>query len=207
VDADGLYRTSCNPFYVPDDHSLRQAILSDAHDAPHAGHTGFTKTYDKVARLFWWPHLRSDVHSYVTHCDICQRSKTISRKPDGHLQPLPVPDRMFQIIAMDLIVKLPSTHSQPAFDSTIVIVDRLTKFVRLIPCREAITAGDVVHCYTLTGFLFLACQTRLCQTVDPTSTILFPKRYSLVSVSNTLCPQHTTPKLTVRRNAQTVLLK
>jgi hypothetical protein len=45
---------------------------------------------------------------------------------------------------MDLIVKLPSTHSQPAFDSILVIVDRLTKFVRLIPCREAMTAGDVV---------------------------------------------------------------
>jgi transposase InsO family protein len=43
---------------------------------------------------------------------------------------------------MDLLVKLPTTDSLPSFYSILFIVDKLTKLVRLIPCREAMTAMD-----------------------------------------------------------------
>jgi transposase InsO family protein len=46
---------------------------------------------------------------------------------------------------MDLIVKLPTTHSSSAYGSILVIVDKLTKFVRLIPCREAMKAAHSLH--------------------------------------------------------------
>jgi hypothetical protein len=69
---------------------------------------------------------------------------------------LPVPDRKFQVITMDLIVKLPTTNSTPAYDSILVIVDKLTKFVRLIPCREAMNAAHTLqlvhtHWFSLFG--------------------------------------------------------
>jgi hypothetical protein len=152
-----MFITSCKRFYVPDDHYIRQTILADAHDAPHAGHASFTKTYECVARLFWWPRIRTDVHDYVTHCDSCQRNKARHGKAPGHLQPIPVPDRKFHGITMDLIVKLPPTASTTTYDSILVIADKLSKMVRLIPCQEAMTAAETVslihsHWFSLHGF-------------------------------------------------------
>jgi transposase InsO family protein len=84
------------------------------------------------------------VHAYVTHYDSCQRNKSRHGKAEGHLQPLPVPDRTFPGITMDLIVKLPTTHSTPTYDSILVIVDKLT-IVRLNPCREAMNASHTLQ--------------------------------------------------------------
>jgi hypothetical protein len=152
---DGLYKTHAGRFYVPDNARLRDAILYDAHDAPYAGHTGVDKTHDRVQRFFWWPNMKSDVHTYVTHCDACQRNKPRNHKAFGHLQPLPVPSRRFAVITMDLIVKLPSTSSVPVFDSILVIVDKFSKYTRLVPCRESMSAAavaDLLHTHWFSDF-------------------------------------------------------
>ena len=39
---------------------FRKAVLALSHDGV-AGHTGVRKTYDRVARRFFWPRLRRDV--------------------------------------------------------------------------------------------------------------------------------------------------
>jgi hypothetical protein len=53
-------------FHVPANPALRDAILFKTHDAEYAGHVGVNKTYERLQRLYWWPSMKSDVHTYVT---------------------------------------------------------------------------------------------------------------------------------------------
>lgn len=126
---------------VPDDKNLRQAIIAELHDCPSAGHLGVTKTLQRVARRFYWPHMGRSVHTYVTACSKCQLNKPSHQVPLGTLQPLPVPADKFEMITMDFITDLPLVSS--GFDAVFTVVDRLTKLTRFIPIRKDATAKDV----------------------------------------------------------------
>jgi hypothetical protein len=139
-DSTGLWYFQ-NRIAVPNVASVRQAILAECHDCPSAGHQGVTKTLQRVARRFWWPHLGRSVHSYVTSCSSCQLNKPSQQLPAGLLQPLPVPDRKFDQITMDFITDLPPTAR--GYDSVLTIVDRCTKLVRFVPLVKNASAKDV----------------------------------------------------------------
>ncbi|MGB8167070.1 MAG: reverse transcriptase domain-containing protein, partial [Chthoniobacteraceae bacterium] len=126
---------------VPAVPAIRQAILSECHDCPSAGHLGVTKTIQRVARRFWWPHMGRSVHHYVTACGSCQVNKPSNQAPLGLLHPLPVPQHKFEHITMDFITDLPPTKR--GYDSVLTIVDRLTKLVRFVPLTKDATAKDV----------------------------------------------------------------
>jgi hypothetical protein len=50
---------------IPNNEEIKDKILLSCHDSLCAGHLGKTKTYDLVARQFWWPGLRED---FNRHC-------------------------------------------------------------------------------------------------------------------------------------------
>jgi hypothetical protein len=124
--------------YVPSDAKLKTSILAECHDAKLSGHLGSQKTLEQVQRRFYWPGLEDDVKSYVTSCDACQRNKPSHQKKMGLLQPLPVPERPWQWVSMDLIVALPRTRS--GYDAIVVFVCRLTKMKHYVPAVTAVTA-------------------------------------------------------------------
>lgn len=39
---------------VPDNRELRRSIIKELHDAPYAGHLGYTKTLKHIQRYFYW---------------------------------------------------------------------------------------------------------------------------------------------------------
>jgi hypothetical protein len=127
-----------NKVVVPDDPDLRTRIIREHHDAPWAGHRGVARTVELVSRQFWWRTLRGDVDVYVRSCDACQRNKASNQPTGGLLQPLPVPDRPWDSVSMDMVVKLPKTAR--GHDSILVFVDRLTKYVHIVPTTEAMKA-------------------------------------------------------------------
>ena len=86
------------------------------------------------------------VRNYVEACDTCPRIKDPRHKPYGLLQPLDIPQRPWQSISMDFIVKLPMSRG---YDSIWVVCDRLTRAAHFIPCNETITAQEL-------AWLFLA---------------------------------------------------
>ena len=137
---DGLYRLG-DRVAVPADLELRRCLIAECHDCPSAGHLGVTKTLQRVARRFWWPHMGRSVHAYVTGCSSCQLTKPVSRVPGGLLQPLPVPDAKWEHMTLDLITDLPKTKA--GFDAVITFVDRLTKMVHFAPCTKEASATDV----------------------------------------------------------------
>jgi len=136
---DGLWWKN-NMLVIPNNAEIKMKILQNSHDAPHAGHPGRTKTLDFVSRYYWWPGLHKYVTNYGAQCDSCQRVKASTQKPYGKLQPLPIPGRQWEDVAMDLITDLPPATD--GCDALIVFTDRLTKMVHLVPCKKTCDAKD-----------------------------------------------------------------
>lgn len=67
---------------------------------------------------------------YVDSCDVCQKIKHKKHAPIGNLQPLPIPDRPFDVITMDFITELPQSEG---YDAILVVVDKLTKYGLFLP--------------------------------------------------------------------------
>ncbi|TPX31214.1 hypothetical protein SeLEV6574_g08557 [Synchytrium endobioticum] len=124
---------------ISNDKPLQSKVIDLCHDHPLAGHYGFRKTLELVLRKYWWKGMSKDIKEYTTSCDTCQRNKSSNQSPMGKLMPLPTPDRNWQHITMDFIVKLPRSGS---FDSILVVVDRRSKSVVFIPTTESITADE-----------------------------------------------------------------
>ena len=142
---EGLVLKRKSQILVPDDVDLQRQIIAEYHDTPYAGHWGIEKTRKAVGRLFWWQSMTEDVAKYVSTCVLCQRNKSRRHRPFGTLQPLPVPDKPWQTITFDFIVKLPKTRK--GNDCVCVFVDKLTKMVHFVACREEMSAKDFAELY------------------------------------------------------------
>lgn len=131
-----------NRLALPCVENVIQAAIRECHDVPYVGHPGRTKTLHMVQRFFWWPFgMARDVRRYVQHCDSCQRNKSSCMRPGGLLRPLPVPVDTWQSVGMDMVTDLPVTDQ--GNDSITVFVDRLSKMVRLAPCRKNMDAPEL----------------------------------------------------------------
>uniref|UniRef100_A0A8C5PKT4 Gypsy retrotransposon integrase-like protein 1 n=1 Tax=Leptobrachium leishanense TaxID=445787 RepID=A0A8C5PKT4_9ANUR len=106
------------------------AVLQHFHDSTLGGHGGIHKTSNTIKRSFWWPHMSKTITEYITNCPTCIRMKTSRHRPQGLLQPLPVPSVPWSDIAMDFIVELPKSLKH---DTIMVVVDRFTKMAHFIP--------------------------------------------------------------------------
>jgi hypothetical protein len=130
--------------YVPNDVKLRSEIIALHHDTPVAGHGGQWKTVELVTRNYWWPGVTRDVKKYVGGCDKCQRNKIIPQPPAGKLMPNSIPDRPWQHISADFITKLPEAQGK---DALLVVCDRMTKQVHLIPTTEATNSEGLARLF------------------------------------------------------------
>jgi hypothetical protein len=77
---------------VPEDKSIREAILCEAHESTYSIHPGSTKIYLDLREKHWWYRLKRDVAEYVALCDTCQRVKAKHQRPTGLLQPMQIPE-------------------------------------------------------------------------------------------------------------------
>ena len=75
-----------------------------------------------------------EIARYIAKCDTCQKVKAIHLRSARELQPLPILAWKWEDISMDFIVGLPKTSK--GFDSTWVIVDRLTKSTHFLPVKS-----------------------------------------------------------------------
>ena len=82
--------------------------------------------------------MTADIHNYTKSCVECQRVKPRNHLPFGRLQPLPVAEGKWRSITVDMIVGLPI--SRFGFNAIIVFVDRFTKMVHLVPCKDTLNA-------------------------------------------------------------------
>nr|GFA29345.1 reverse transcriptase domain-containing protein [Tanacetum cinerariifolium] len=78
--------------------------------------------------------LRVDIATYVSKCMACAKVKAEHQRPPGLLVQPKIPEWKWDNITMDFVTKLPK--SSQGYDTTWVIIDRLTKSVIFKPIRE-----------------------------------------------------------------------
>ena len=71
------------------------------HSIPLARHLGRNKTTSSILQCFYWPTLLKDVASYSKSCSKCQ--KTSRHAPPAPLIPLPIINKPFSWILMDIV--------------------------------------------------------------------------------------------------------
>ena len=122
----------------------RRQVLEMAHDSKVGGHFAFTKTLARLAE-FHWKHKAKEVKRYCDGCSICQQQKDYQGPALNDPTPLPVPTRRWGMLATDFIVKLPRT--QHGFDAIATWVDRLSRRVRFVACKETDSAPEVAKAF------------------------------------------------------------
>ncbi|MCH80537.1 Ty3/gypsy retrotransposon protein [Trifolium medium] len=78
--------------------TLIPTLLKEFHNTPQGGHSGFYKTYRRLAANVFWVGMKGAIQEFVRSCDVCQRQKYLASSPGGLLQPLPIPERVWEDI-------------------------------------------------------------------------------------------------------------
>ena len=113
-------------------------IIDHAHSI--IGHFGQFKTAQYIRRYFWWTSMVQDIETFCMSCSTCAASKDTNSKPRGLLHNLPILDRPWQSIGMDFLGPLPKSNN---FNYLLVIIDRLTSQVHLVPTTTTVTTKGV----------------------------------------------------------------
>ena len=77
--------------------------MKEFHSSKIGGHFG-VRTTSRIGAQFYWNGMRSDISKFVRECAICQQAKVDHVVLAGLLQPLPIPQQIWEDIAMDFIV-------------------------------------------------------------------------------------------------------
>ena len=64
---------------------------------------GIKKTTDKIQSTFYWPGIQWDLIHYCKSCDVCQKTVNKGSVPKAQLEKMPLIDKLFKRVAIDLI--------------------------------------------------------------------------------------------------------
>jgi hypothetical protein len=130
--------------YLSKQSKLKSTVLSELHATPTAGHSRFTKTYDRVKRSFFWDDMKQDIRNFVAECEVCQCNKGETVKSSGTLQPLPIPPAIWKDISMDFITVLPKLGNKSII---MVVVDCLSNCSHFCALQHPFTASTVAQLF------------------------------------------------------------
>jgi Integrase zinc binding domain/RNase H-like domain found in reverse transcriptase len=132
--------------YLPE--SMHRNLICDMHEHRLVGHPGREHLAELLDRSYFIPGKTKKIAEVIDNCKKCHTSKPVWQKPQGRLQPIPVPSEPWEGIAFDLIVKLP-TSVEPltrcAYDSIWVVADYLMKYAYFIPYKEASSVEELAY--------------------------------------------------------------
>ena len=119
-------------------------MVAHFHGSAIGGHSGVFGTTKRLTTYFYWKGLRKMVKHWVRKCDVCQRNKSDLSAYPGLLQPLPIPEQIWQDISMDFVEALPVSQGKNA---VLVVVDRLSKQAYFLPLSHPYTAPQVAQVF------------------------------------------------------------
>jgi len=120
--------------------NMQTKVMHQFHSSPLGGHSGYFVTYVRIRKLFYWPHMKQSIQTFVAGCQVCQQAKAERVPYPGLLQPLEVPAQAWQTITMDFIESLPVSSS---FNCILVIVDKFSKYAHFIKLKHPFSALHV----------------------------------------------------------------
>ena len=94
----------------------------------------------RLGNVLYWKGLKKYVRKFVREYQICQQYKPDYSAYPGLLQPLLVPDKVWNDISMDFIERLPKSRGMTVI---LVVVDRLSKYAHFIPLAHPYSAASV----------------------------------------------------------------
>ena len=134
--------------------SLRQQVLSVAHDSILSGHCGIKNTLFRVRLRFWWPGITRDVSHYCHTCDTCQKTVAKGRVPSIPLHFMPRIEEPFKRFAIDIVGPL-SPPSSEKHRYLLTIIDVATRYPHAVPLKSIDTpsvAEALFSFFSLLGF-------------------------------------------------------
>ena len=123
---------------------LVNQVLQECHSTLLGGHGGIQKTTARVCAAFTWPGIKKVVQRFVQECSVCQQMKPDNQKPASLLQPLPIPQQIWEDIAMDFITCLPNSYG---YTTIFVVVDHLSKQAHFGALPNSYTAARVAELF------------------------------------------------------------
>jgi hypothetical protein len=104
----------------------RKEIVKNCHDTFYAAHFGISKTLDRIKKDFHWYKMSEDVKCHVKCCTVCNRFKSLNKKPRTALQKYLVGHPM-DMIGIDVIGPLPKSKNNNRY--ILVIGDHFTRWM------------------------------------------------------------------------------
>nr|GEV14413.1 hypothetical protein [Tanacetum cinerariifolium] len=93
--------------WIPCRCSLKELIMHESHKSKYSIHPGLEKMYQDLKKLYWWPHMKAEISTYVSKCLTCAKVKAEYQKLSGLLVHPVIPVWEWENITMDFVTKLP----------------------------------------------------------------------------------------------------
>ena len=119
-------------------------LIKEFHSTPSGGHAGALRTFKRLATNVYWQGMLKQTRKYVDDCLVCQQNKYDSLRPAGLLQPLPIPNQVWEDLSMDFISGLPRSK---VIDCILVVVDQLSKYAHFLGLRHPFTTRIVAEIF------------------------------------------------------------
>jgi hypothetical protein len=95
-------------------------------------------------KCFYWPNMKKDFDQYVQECMLCLRNKDSTGKPIGDPKIPDIPLRPWESIAIDFLGPFSVSDG---YQNIMVVMDRFSSAIILIPLRSKFTARDVANAF------------------------------------------------------------
>jgi hypothetical protein len=123
---------------------LRTALIREAHAPKIFAHPGQNKVIKMLNREYYWPRLKQDIRQYIRNCYDCRRNKAPRDKTPGLLHPLPVPDAVWDHVAVD---GKDMPKDRFGYDYVWTFIDKFSRIMATLPGKKTDTAETLAMRY------------------------------------------------------------
>jgi hypothetical protein len=108
-----------------------QPVLAQYHDHPLSGHLGVDKTYEKLAKKFWFPNMYQKIRDYCQKCSVCDQNRKFF-KSNSELSPIvsTFPTEIFEIDHIGPLPEIknrPDPHNKKTYKYALSVVDHFSR--------------------------------------------------------------------------------
>jgi hypothetical protein len=131
--------------YVTNYNEVKNKVISEMHNITYAKHPRYHKIIAVVRSQYFWLGTKKEVDNYIEKCLECHKVKTEHKHSMKLLQPLPIPQCMWEVVIVYFITKIHRMMKQ--HDSLMVVVHKLTKVTHFIPVSTIDKVTNIVEIY------------------------------------------------------------
>ncbi|KAK6169762.1 hypothetical protein SNE40_020751 [Patella caerulea] len=103
----------------------------------HTGHFGMTLVKRRIRQFYWWPTMDTMIDHVIKNCVHCNTSDKPYQYIAAPLTPIPLPERVWQKLALD--IQGPYLEAKAQHKFVIVMVDFYSKWIEVKFCSTVTT--------------------------------------------------------------------